>query len=201
MWSWMQDNTALLNALSSIAMLVIWLAYLQLFLTSFLRSNRAVVHIGMATEGHNDGRCLVSNMSADSLYILGIMVELECKGEVYRSLVTDRIEADEPLGGDFRERTNQGPLKGGEAVDIGSFRNIGERVARNTQRDIRLDDCDWIEFTVMVAAQQAHKIYGGKKRYEIEGEAGSLSFRSADILTSQIRSFTERRRLRRMLAA
>ncbi|NVK60098.1 MAG: hypothetical protein HWE37_08515, partial [Rhodobacteraceae bacterium] len=62
MWDWIGSNAPALNVGLNAAMLLIWLAYLQLFFVSFRRSNRTVIHIGMASESGEDARCLVTNM-------------------------------------------------------------------------------------------------------------------------------------------
>ncbi|AUC55207.1 hypothetical protein CDO87_19465 [Sagittula sp. P11] len=200
MWTWILDNAAALSVALNTAMLLVWLAYLQLFLTSIRRSNRAVIHIDMAAGQNEDARCIVTNMGADTVYILGVKVDLDCDGDAREALVTDVLEEDGPLGGDFRERTNQGPLAGGEAMDIGSFHNIVDRAAMRMGEDISLTTCHSVEITVVVAAQQAHRLLGGHKRYDITRENGALRFRSEDILTRQITSGRRRRQLARDIA-
>lgn len=200
MWDWLSSNSSVINLVTNTLMLFVWMGYLHLIFTSFRRSNRAVIHIGMAANDGQDARCIVSNMGADAVYILAIQVELVCDDEEFCTLVTDRVEDGGPLGGDFRERTNQGPLAGGEALDIGSFQNIGERAAHNTSANIAIDRCTSMEITVVVAAQQAHKLLGGHKRYDITRRDGILHFASEDVLTKQISSRKRRSQLRQVIS-
>jgi hypothetical protein len=138
-------------------------------------------------------------MSTDTIYIVAIVVDLTYQDEVYHALATDRWE-NEVLGGDLRDCTNQGPLKGGEAFDIGSFRAIGERAARTTGYEFRLRECDAIEITVVIAPHHAQKLMGGYKRFDIaHAEDGRMTFTTPDILTRQIRTRWRRRRLRRLI--
>ena len=138
MWDWITQNSGALSAVLNAAMLVVWIAYLQLFFVSFRRSNRTVIHIGMAGERNGDARCLVTNMGSDTAYVLAVKIDLDFGEETRSALVTDRIEDDDPLGGDFREKTNQGPLGGGEVLDItrsgeSSLLPAGENVLTDDQ--------------------------------------------------------------------
>ncbi|WP_335946376.1 MULTISPECIES: hypothetical protein [Salipiger] len=202
MWDWITQNSGALSAVLNAAMLVVWIAYLQLFFVSFRRSNRTVIHIGLAAARDGDGRCLVTNMGSDTAYVLAVKIDLDFGEESRSAMVTDRVEDDDPLGGDFREKTNEGPLGGGEALDIGSLRRIVQRAAHRTGEELSLEQCRAVTLTVMVASQQAHRMSGGYKRYEIErGDDGEMRFRPSDVLTRQIRGRSQRRELRDMLNA
>ncbi len=197
MMDWVQNNAAGLNVLLNVAMLLVWGAYLQLIWMSFQRANRAVLHISRAAEDGRDARCIVSNMGSDAVYILAMQVRLTCGNRQMAASVTDKVERTPVDSEDFRDQTLQGPLAGGEAVDVGSFRTIIQRAEHKLGAGVELEDCSEVEVSVIVAAQQAHKLMGGYKRYRIEGEAGALSFHSEDILTRQIRSRRHRRELER----
>lgn len=195
MWNWLASNSATVNVVLNAAMLIVWFTYLQLIYAGFRRSNRAVIHIDMAAGANEEARCIVTNMGADTVYILGVKVELACEGGQREALVTDRMEYDGPLGGNFREKTAKGPLMGGEAVDLGSFSNILERAARQKGEDITVETCNSVEITVVVAAQQAHRLMGGYKRYDISRDGETMKFHSSDVLTPQITGWLRRRRL------
>lgn len=201
MWRFITEHSAALNVMVNALMTVIWLAYLQLFLISFHRSNRAVVHIGMADESGGDARCIVSNMGANVVYVSAILVDFEHEDGATSAIVTDRVEQDAPDVEDYRKRTNQGPLAGGESIDIGTFRKLAERVSRNTGAQVRLDECSAITVTVAIAAQQAQSVRGGYKRFDMDRDGdGPLRFRSKDLLTRQIKGRGQRKKLEAMIA-
>ncbi|WP_420325435.1 hypothetical protein [Mameliella sp.] len=195
MWNWLASNSAMVNVVLNSAMLVVWITYLQLIYVSFRRSTRAVIHIDMAAGADQQARCIVTNMGADTVYILGIKVDLSCEGGYREALVTDHLEQENALGGDFRERTAKGPLAGGEAVDLGTFANILKRAAQQKGESITAETCHSIEITVVVAAQQAHRLMGGYKRFDVLREGDSLRFRSPDVLTRQVTGWLRRKRL------
>lgn len=197
MIDWMQEHSGALNVTLNAAMLMVWLAYLHLFLTSFRRSNRAVIHIARATDTDGEARCLVTNMGSDMVYILGIKIDVHAGDKRFATLVTDRVHEDDPLGGQMRDRTNQGPLNGGEVLDIGSFRRICARAIEGEDAS----EADAVEITVIVAAQQAKRLMGGYKRFDIQRANGSVSYHSEGVLTRQITSASRRRDLERELSA
>ncbi|MFW2541819.1 hypothetical protein ACN2XU_04185 [Primorskyibacter sp. 2E107] len=199
MLTWLQTHAAALNVVVGGVTLAVWIAYLHLFFVSFRRARRAVIHIGMAAQQGEEARCLVTNMGADTVYILAIKVDLLCGDETFSALVTDRIEEDVVLGGNFRDKTNQGPLAGGEVVDIGSFRNILCRISQQKDAVPDFETCDAMEVTVVVAAQQADVLMGGSKRYDITRFGHGIQFHPTDVLTRQITSRSRRRALHRMI--
>lgn len=197
MIDWLQEYSGALNLVLNGAMLLVWLAYLHLFLTSFRRANRAVVHIARATDTNGEARCLVTNMGSDMVYILGIKVEVRAGEDRHTALVTDRVHEDDPLGGQMRDRTNQGPLSGGEVLDIGAFHRICQRAMEGTDGA----EPESVEITVIVAAQQAQRLMGGHKRFDVRREGETVSYRSDDVLTRQITSARRRNELMQELAA
>lgn len=200
MLQWIQANSAVLSVAMNAAMLLVWIIYLQVFHNSYRRSNRAVIHIDMAAGRGEDARCIVANMGADTVFILGVKVDLDCDGGRREALVADRLEADAPLGGDFRERSSKGPLCGGEALDIGSFTNIVDRATRQMPGEVTASACRSVEITVVVAAQQAHRLMGGHKRFDVTHGDGEVRFSSSDVLTRQISGWWRRRQLTRQIA-
>ncbi|WP_121629651.1 hypothetical protein [Tropicibacter alexandrii] len=201
MWDWLQQNGPALNVMLNAVMLLVWGAYLQLFWMSFQRANRAVIHISRAAEDGRDARLIVSNMGSEAVYILAMQVRLTCGDRQMAASVTDKVERSPVDDEDFRDRTLQGPLAGGDAVDVGGFRTVLQRAEHCLGEGVELEDCSEVEVTVIVAAQQAHKLLGGYKRYRIHGSEGNLTFDSEDVLTRQIRSWRHRRQLRKELTA
>ncbi|GAA4229315.1 hypothetical protein GGQ68_001414 [Sagittula marina] len=201
MWDWVVSNSSGLNTLLNIAMLLVWIGYLQVFLMSFQRANRAMIHIDSAVQDGRDARCIIANMGSEAVYVVGVQVKLTDGDKTVASLVSDRSEHTLAVDKEFRGQTLQGPLAPGESLDVGSFRNLCSRAAYRLGQDLNLDNCTKVEITVAIAAQQAHRILGAHKSFSIEGdESANLSFRPDRILTEQISSRRRRKALeQRML--
>ncbi|MFP4520260.1 MAG: hypothetical protein ACLFQ5_12495 [Oceanicaulis sp.] len=192
MWSWITEHSGALTVFANWVMAGIWLACLQIVLASFQRSDRAVVQVGMADDGEGDARCIVSNMGSDTVHVIAVLVDLE--RETFTAMVTDRKKREPSEAGDFRDRTNQGPLGGGEAADIGALRSLARR------EEVTLEECSAVTVTGAMAAQQAQKLHGGFKRLAIKrGEDGDLCFSSPDLLTRQIKKRKRRNRLHALI--
>lgn len=199
MWTWIEDNVALVSLGTDVGMMLIWLVYLQVFVVSFVRSNRIAIHIGMAASDDPEARCLITNMSTSAVYVLGVTADLESDDGVSRVLVTDRLELRRDELSNPRDRTNQGPLGAGEARDIGSFRNLTERAALRLGHEMPVESIRSMTLTVVVATHEATDLQGGYKRFDVEWIGERAVFSSSDVLTRQVRSYWRRRRLRRLL--
>ena len=75
--SWIAENHQLIAALTSIGMLVVWITYLQLFLASYRRQRKATILIRLGQGGGLDAHCLVTNMSAEPIYLHTLVAQLD----------------------------------------------------------------------------------------------------------------------------
>ena len=185
MWSWIRNNTDIIDAGLNGAMVLIWFVYLQIFFVIFRRANRSMIHIGMLATEDEDARCLVTNMGSDAVYLVAVVIDLECGDATYQTLVTDRIEVAKDQVSSLRQRSNQGPLKAGEAIDIGSFRDLTERAALKLGRGIDASSCAAITITAAVATHQDLRVKGGYKRFDIDNGSKGSTFSSPDLHTRQ----------------
>lgn len=106
-------------------MLAIWLLYAQLLLSDYRRKMRPKILINQSLGTALKSRCLICNMSEQSLYVSLVIAELITKQKTYRCSVTD-LEITH--GDKHTSTTVQGPLKGGAYRDMGEFNNIIQRV-------------------------------------------------------------------------
>src|SRR5690606_25677631 len=86
---WMSQRQEFLNLLVNLGMLVVWIAYLQLFLANFRRQRRPNILINFGAGSGLSARCLVSNMSSEAIYIESIIAKLEGDGTTQTCAVTD----------------------------------------------------------------------------------------------------------------
>lgn len=118
--SWLQANAQILNALVGVLVLGVWAIYLHLFWRGYRRQLRASIIISRGAGSSLDALCLVSNMSREAVFIEGIVVFVEWDG---RQLSTAVTELSELSGGGGRRSPREGPLKSGDYIDIGTFRD------------------------------------------------------------------------------
>lgn len=147
MFSWLSQNSQALNVLTSFGTLLIWLVYAQLLYLGFRRQRRPRLIINRGKKKDTNALCIISNMSAEPVFIEYIIAELETSKGTITMDVTDfdqeynegdeerESEAAEQRGtfdpGPLRESTRQGPLDSGGFLHIGTFGDLMKRLARS----------------------------------------------------------------------
>lgn len=199
MLGWAQQHVGLINATMNGLMVLIWLVYLHIFLVSYLRQNRAVIHVDRGSARDERGRCVVTNMGSETIYLLGIVVDLVSEDTRERCAVTERDEIELGDQETSLKRTNQGPLPPGEERDVGSFEDLAARASRRTGRTIDVTTYYSIVVTVVAASDQARHLVAAYKRFDVTRDGGGTRFVPGRILTRQIRSRWHQRRLEDLL--
>lgn len=138
MLDWLRENAELLSALGSIGMLVIWLAYLQLFYVSLRNQRRPKLLIHQAGGLGLDDRCIVANMSPATVYVAAVLVDVQSGDERITFMPKTPKAKDDTLDHPL-ELTRQGPLRSGSYLDLGTFDSLlgtgGERVHARAGED------------------------------------------------------------------
>ncbi|MBU2953707.1 hypothetical protein [Marinobacter sp. F3R08] len=152
--TWLSQNYETISALTSIGTLFIWLFYAQLLYSGYKRQRRPRIIINRGRRKDADALCIISNMSAEPVFVEYIIAELETNQGSITIDVTDyereydhRASEDKnpgavertqtPIPERVRDNTRQGPLHSGDFLHIGSFREIIRRVA--STENIELD--------------------------------------------------------------
>lgn len=150
MYQWIVDHKEVLSVIASIGSVIIWLVYAQLLYLGFRRQRQPRLIINRGRNKDIDALCLISNMSAESIFIAYIIAELETTEGSITMDVTDfeqqYDESDESgedqddslnqsfaksLQQDAKDNTRQGPIKPGEFFHIGTFSDLIHRLARD----------------------------------------------------------------------
>lgn len=198
MWSWIETNHQVISALANIAMLLVWIAYLQVFVSSYRRQKRSNILINRGAGSGLEARCLIGNMSAEAIYIESLIATVETAGGRWSCPVTELPEGRS----DLDLKTRQGPLQGGRLMDIGSFRSLIEPVLRGGVGPRDADAPDGLEnlvaFEIKVIAVHGSEdlLAGATRRFDLIRRQDQLLVRGHEVGTHQIRSRRERKRLR-----
>ncbi|WP_197465506.1 hypothetical protein, partial [Erythrobacter sp. HI0063] len=91
-------NQGLISVLLSMAMLVVWVVYLQILLVQVRASRRSSILITRAAGRGMRSRCLVTNMSSQSLYVTSLIGILHASDKQIEIALTDLRELPEDLG-------------------------------------------------------------------------------------------------------
>ena len=171
MLDWISQHQKVLSVLISFGTLLIWLVYAQLLYQSYRRQRRPRIVINRGKHRSVNALCLISNMSAESVFVEHIVARLETDRGVFRADVTE-LEQDYEQGDEDREQqhgtapdslrdsTRQGPLAPGEFLHIGAFDGVIERVCRAQGLSLEADDGDERSVRPEALTIQVVAIYG-----------------------------------------
>ncbi|MHA6347490.1 hypothetical protein [Roseivivax sp. CAU 1761] len=197
----MHEHHEVLNLVANLAMMLVWVAYLNLFLVSFHRQNRSVIHISSAAAVDSRARCLITNMGSNPIYLLSVIVDIETDEGTARAHVTDLVEHGIEDVQNMLDRTLQGPLEPGQVRDVGSFAELADRATEVLGTNFEAPKAHSMTITAVAAANQAKELVGGWKRFTVkdhrQGEASR--FQPETTLTSQFSGLFRSRRLRKMI--
>lgn len=146
---WISQHHDSLTALTSIGTLLIWLIYAQLLYKGYRRQRRPRLIINRGKRKDINALCIISNMSAEPVFIEYIVAELETsRGSIVMDVTDFERDYDGESNGDeqrkrdeiperVRDNTRQGPLQPGDYLHIGTFQNIVRRMARQAKIEMQ----------------------------------------------------------------
>ncbi|MFC1457664.1 hypothetical protein ACETIH_13215 [Microvirga arabica] len=197
MWNWIASNHQVIGAMANIAMLFVWIAYLQVFVSSYRRQKRSKILINRGAGSGLEARCLISNMSAEAIYIESLIVSVETTDGHWSYPVTELLEGRS----DLELATRQGPLQTGQLIDIGSFQSLIQPVLRRgmgldgTVAPSDLDNLVAFEIKVIAVHGSEDLLSGAVRRFDVIRQQNRLLLKGHAVATQQIRSRRERKRL------
>lgn len=202
MLDWISQNSDTLQVLLNALMVMIWVGYLQIFFISFRRQQRSEILINMGVGSGLNARCFISNLSLEPLYLHDLLVELTTKDGTYEAVITDRAEMTDEQRSSPSEATNQGPLKSGDYIDIGSSNDLLERASPKLE-GVEFENITHIEIIALAKTSSSPQIVGAhfysavdSRRYRLLKSDDKIELIPMQIAAKQIRSWWGRRKLR-----
>ncbi len=198
MWEWISEHSDALNVLLSAAMLLVWLGYFEVFLQGFRRARRPKILINRGGGSRLHAHCLLSNMSAEAIYIHSLIAKLNSSDEETFAAVTDLVGDDDEATYSLAEATLQGPVAAGDFLDAGTFESILRRAgwsAPATGADSGDHRSIEIELTVLATYRSEDLIVGASRRFAVEAAEGGWRVTPRTVATQQIRNKRQRRAL------
>lgn len=77
MYEWIQEHNKVLSVLISFGTLLIWLVYAQLLYSGYRRQVRPRIVINRGKHRDLNALCIISNMSAEAVFVEHILARLE----------------------------------------------------------------------------------------------------------------------------
>lgn len=200
MFEWIGEHSNVLDVLLSAAMLVVWLGYLQAFLQGFRRERRPKILINRGGGGSLHAHCLLSNMSAEAIYIHSLVARLNSADEETFAAVTDLVGGtDDVTKFTLKEATLQGPVAAGDFIDAGTFESILGRAgwhtpAAGTDEVANVEPVE-LELVVVATYRSEDLIVGASRRFSIAAGDSGWTVNPSAVATQQIRSKRQRKAL------
>lgn len=197
MLEWISRHSNILSVITNAGMLVVWLVYAQILLSSFLRQRKPRVIINRGRGRDLDAEIMVSNMSQEAVLILCLQAVIETDSGSFVRTVTDVRSHDEhdPAGKTYPV-TSQGPLASGSYMRLGSFRKVAEWASPGAEHGEA-----WRTFGIRVIflyGSEDHPICA-YRHFALEDEDSGMRVRPLTLDTPELRSRRHRRRIERWL--
>ncbi|MCX2721631.1 hypothetical protein [Roseibium salinum] len=199
MWEFIKDNEGAINAVASVLTLGIWTLYFQLLLNSYRHRVRPKININRAGGRSTRSRCVISNMSAEAVYVEAIVLTLG-DGEKRQVCHLSDLDVSVSPDTDTRSQLFQGPLSSGEFLDIGSFDSLIER-ARETSggQENLADDTARLEVMVVGTYTAGDGLIAAERCYELPVKKGERLLSPTSFSARQARSRKELKSIERLM--
>jgi len=194
---WIAEHSEIIAALTSIGMLLVWVMYLQLFVSSYRRQVRATLLITRGAGDGLDARCFVSNMSSGAVYVASVMVTVATGTRSAIRAVTDIRNAEGEIAEEAGRWTRQGPLDSGETRDLGSFGSLARQVLAQMSAAGENPEASLRAITVQVIGIYGSEDLpvGASRTFILSGKGEGRQLQGKELDTRQVRSRRGRRKL------
>ncbi len=210
MIEWLKNNHQLISLALSASTLLVWVFYAHLLLRNFRRQRQPSLLINRGAGKGLGSLCLISNMSAEPMFINQLVVSIETSRGPLQVDVTDiRQSMEDDVSPDLaiHQTTHQGPLRSSEFIHIGTFQGMLRRVAElhGIELEGHVPVGDWQFHTMEIRAvafygPERHPL-GVLRRFRL-GDLTDPECRLVpeESFTRQLLSRRERRQVRAWLA-
>lgn len=199
MLDWIANNAGTLQVAISLLTAVVWLAYLNILWLNFRRQRQAVILINRSIAQDENAHCFVTNMGAEPIYLMEVMARVVTDDKTYIVKVTEREEVALDEVEDPLTRTNQGPIKSGDFIDIGSFLDLLHRADARIGCEGLFNEVRQMDLTVAAVDGHATHLVAAQRKFRVEWQDGKPYFVPERVMTDQIRNIFRRRKISAML--
>jgi hypothetical protein len=199
MWTWLEENHGVLSALSSLAMLGVWVLYLQLFYSSYRHQIRPKILITRGGGHTAAARCILTNMSPEIIFVQAVLLRLSFPdGEETYSL--SELDRTGFAPSDRRSELVQGPLRSGDFLDLGSFDELLSALLGKDDAGHKLAAASSLTILVVGSYTWHDRLAAAERTFNLDrNEADEIVLLPARMTSRQIRTRAERRAVARMV--
>ncbi|MEX6508256.1 hypothetical protein [Jiella sp. M17.18] len=200
MFAWLSEHSAVVNLAINAAMLCVWIVYLQLLLNSHRRQRRPSIVITRGAGSGLHSRCLITNMSAEAIYVTSLIATLVTKHDRVEFALTDLRDLPEDLGTDPRSAMRQGSLMPGSYLDIGHFDDLVGALSEADHRIADKEEVETIEIIAVALYGPERDPVGAERHFDLRRDGERARILPRTVETHQMHSRRKRRQLAKKLA-
>lgn len=193
LWTSLSELSEPLNVLINAAMLCVWALYFQLLLNAQKRQHRPKILINRSAGKGIDANCIISNMSAEPIYVEAIVLKIGGGNDRKIISLTNLEDSVRQPEDDARAHWFQGPINQGEYVNLGAYRSLLERAAKPGNFRLRQDRQVNFEVSVIANYGPDDLLVGAVREFRWQDRAKEVELAAGR--TRQIRARHERRQL------
>ncbi|KEQ05295.1 hypothetical protein GV67_05995 [Pseudorhizobium pelagicum] len=198
MWTWLIDNAAVVSALSSLAMLGVWLIYLQLFYSSYRHRQRPKILITRGGGHTIKSRCILTNMSPEIVFIEAVILKLKLSDREVLCSLSD-IDRVGRKGMDQRSELFQGPLSSGEYLDLGTFKDLIVAAMQDGDAEAAIESLEELVVTAVGSYTWHDQLAAAERCFTVRTEGARKLLDPDQITARQIRSHREKQKITHIL--
>ena len=192
MWGWLQQNSEIVAALTSVATLLVWATYLQLIFQDYKRQRRPRLIVHQTQGSRQDARCLLINLSSEPIHIQCVTVVAGIDGQEVSSMITDynRTSLQESTPRQIEDILRQGPLQPGEFFQLGTFETMLELLIEAAEHDTWLTEVEeqHLEMRVVAVYGNRARPVGARRVFTLKGLEEGYSIQPVSLDTEQLYS-------------
>lgn len=188
MTEWISRHSDVLQIVVNLALMAVWLLYLQVIVSNMRRQRRPQILIATGA----GGSWFVANLGLEPIYVADVIAQTEtAKGTVLLRL-TDRSDGSEQDPTNPVWSSNNGPLESGKFAMIGYQSDI---VRHFRDDDERFDTLQSVTILVLAEAAATDTMVGASRTYRRNPRGDDPWFTPAMRQTRQVRRRPEVARL------
>ncbi len=199
MIAWLNENAPALQVLLGVLTAMVWLAYLQLLVSSLRLQRRPLVLINTGAGRGIRQACFLSNLGMEPIYLMDLAIRVKAGDRVGIAAITDCDPGSDGGATDRSNATNQGPMDSGAMRDVGTFETLIGR-ALDEMSDAKLEDVVRLDLVAVFTVAAQDKICAAKRSFTI-GDGDPPALVPDSVRARQIVGWRQRWRLRRWLEA
>ncbi len=191
---WILENSMEIYAAGSMILIFVWVFYAHIFFRDFRSRHHPRIMIQQTPDMDIDSKCMIINLSQNIINIANVRLTGEWSDKHISIEISDyRRYSSEELATQEKKLLNQGPLKSGGYIQLGSFEELVSRMEdENGGESIIREGKGRLELRVLFFAGTSSRPLGARRCFSIISEGKKMIAKPETLDTIQMSSLRQR---------